>query len=318
MAGRSPDLSVVIVTPDCYETIGRTMGHLRAQTARDRLEVLIVAPSIQELGLPDREPRDFFRISVVEVGNVRSIARAYAAGIRRATAPVVVLSEDHSFPEPGWAATLIERHREEWAVVGPVVGNANPDGLISWADFLLGYGTWLDPVPGGEVGHLPGHNSSYKRAILQSFDADLETWLEAECLLHWELAAGGHRLYLEPGAKTTHLNFGTFRPWIPYLVHAGRVFAGARARRWSLGRRLLYSGGAPLIPVVRLRRIRFELGRPGRPIELWPRVVPALLIGLIFDAVGQMLGYALGTGHADRRLSAFEFHRDRHVAGEAH
>jgi hypothetical protein len=314
MAGRSPELSVVIVTPDCYETIRKTMGHLRAQTARDRLEIVMVAPSTRQLGLCDRELLDFSRVSVAEVGEIDSIARAYAAGIRQATAPVVVLSEDHSFPEPGWAATLIERHREDWAVVGPVVGNANPDGLISWADFLLGYGTWLDPVPGGEVSHLPGHNSSYKRAILRDFDADLEAWLEAECVLHWELKASGHRFYLEPGAKTAHLNFGELRPWIPYLVHAGRVFAAARSRHWSLGRRLLYGGGAPLIPLVRLRRIRSELCRPGRPRELWPRVVPALLIGLIFDAAGQMMGYALGAGRAGRKLSSFEFHRDRHVA----
>ena len=74
---------------------------------------------------------------------------------------MVVLSEDHSFPEAGWAEALIEAHRGPWSVVGPVVRNANPDSLISWADFLLGYGTWLDPAPGGEISQLPGHNSSY-------------------------------------------------------------------------------------------------------------------------------------------------------------
>jgi GT2 family glycosyltransferase len=317
MGDRSPELSVVIVTPDSYETIRKTMDHLRTQTARDCLEIVIVAPSVEQLALPDAEPLDVARVSVVDVGKIHSIARAYAAGIRQATAPVVVLSEDHSFPEPGWAAALIERHREDWAVVGPVVGNANPDGLISWADFLLGYGTWLDPVPAGEISHLPGHNSSYKRAILRDVDADLEGWLEAECVLHWELKAGGYRLYLEPRAKTFHVNFGLLAPWIPYLVHAGRVFASVRSRNWSLGQRLLYCGGAPLIPVVRLRRIRSELRCPGRPIELWPRIVPALLVGLIFDAVGQMLGYALGAGHAGRKLAPFEFHRDRHVATRA-
>ena len=51
MAGRSAELSVVIVTPDCYETIGKTMGYLRAQTARDRLEIVIVAPSTLAKGV---------------------------------------------------------------------------------------------------------------------------------------------------------------------------------------------------------------------------------------------------------------------------
>ena len=314
MSGSSPEMSVVIVTPDRYETIRKTVQHLRAQTVNDRLELVIVAPSAGQLGLDDRELKDFFQFRVVEVGAISSIARAYAAGIRQASAPVVVLSEDHSFPETRWAEALIERHREPWAVVGPAVRNANPDGLISWADFLLGYGAWLDPAPAGEIDHLPGHNSSYKRAILLDYDSELEALLEAECVLHWELMRRGYRFYLEEAAKTAHLNFGRVSPWIPYLVQAGRVFAAARARRWPLRRRMLYAGGAPLIPFVRLWRIRSDIRRPGRPAHLWPRVVPALLMGLTLDAVGQALGYAFGAGSAGQKLSSFEFHRDRHAA----
>jgi len=198
--------------------------------------------------------------------------------------------------------------------VGPAVRNANPDGLISWADFLLGYGAWLDPAPGGEIDHLPGHNSSYKRAILLDYDPELEALLEAECVLHSDLLRRGYRFYLEEAAKTAHLNFGRVSPWIPYLVQAGRVFAAARARRWPLRRRMLYAGGAPLIPFVRLWRIRSDIRRPGRPAHLWPRVVPALLMGLTLDAVGQALGYAFGAGSAGQKLSSFEFHRDRHAA----
>src|SRR5262249_25451496 len=150
---------------DRYETIRKTIEHLREQTAADRLELIIVAPSAEQLALDDRELKPFCQSRVVEIGAIESIARAYAAGIRRATAPVVVLSEDHSFPQRGWAEAWIERHGHPWAAVGPAVRNANPNGLISWVDFLLGYGAWLDPLPGGEIDHLPGHNSSYKRDI---------------------------------------------------------------------------------------------------------------------------------------------------------
>ncbi len=313
--GRIPaEMSVVIVTSDRYETIRKTVGCLRAQSVRDRLELVIVAPSAEQLGLAERELEDFARFRVVEVGPISSIARAYAAGIRQASAPVVVLSEDHSFPDAGWAEALITRHRQPWAAVGPAVRNANPDGLVSWADFLLGYGAWADPTSPGEVGTLPGHNSSYKRAILMEYDRDLEAMLEAECVLHWDLKARDRRLFLESAARTAHTNFGRFRPWLPYLVHAGRVFAAARARRWPLTRRLLFAAGAPLIPLVRLWRIRREIRLPGRPVHLWPRIVPTLAVGLALDAVGQMLGYALGAGDAGRKLSPFEFHRDRHVA----
>ena len=308
------EMSVVIVTPDCYETIRKTMQHLRAQTVRDCLEVVIVASSLERLALDDGELKEFFQFRVVEVGEIGSIARAHAAGIRAASAPVVVISEDHSFPEADWAHALIERHREPWAAVGPVVRNANPDSLISWADFFLGYGAWLDPTPAGEIDHLPGHNSSYKRAILLEYDRVLEAMLEAEFGLHEALRAKGYRLYLEPAARTAHMNFGRLVPWIPYLVHAGRVFAAARAGQWSPLRRLVYIVGAPLIPLVRLWRTRADIRRPGRPAHLWPRIVPALMVGLTLDAVGQVLGYAFGAGNASRKLYAYEFHRDRYIA----
>src|SRR5262249_25604798 len=138
MRASAPEMSIVIVTPDRYDTIRQTVEHLRAQTVRDRLELVIVAPSASELAVSDSPIHDFFQVRVVAVGEFTSIAQAYAAGIRQASAPVVVLAEDHSFPEAGWAEALIERHRQAWAVVGPVVRNANPDSLLSWADFLLG------------------------------------------------------------------------------------------------------------------------------------------------------------------------------------
>jgi len=39
--------------------------------------------------------------------------------------------------------------------------NANPDSIVSWADFLIGYGPWAAPIARHEPEYLPGHNSSY-------------------------------------------------------------------------------------------------------------------------------------------------------------
>jgi hypothetical protein len=204
----SPEMSVVLVTPDGYESIRTTMKHLRAQTVRDRLEIVIVAPSADTLHLHSAEIKEFLQFRVVEVNEVRSIAEGNAAGVRQASAPVVALAEDHSYPDPGWAAALIEAHRHAWAAVGPAVRNANPKSVTSWADFLIAYGPWSEPAAAGEVEHLPGHNSIYKRAILLDYGPGLEAMLEAESILHWDLRARGYRLYLEPKAKVAHLKFG--------------------------------------------------------------------------------------------------------------
>ena len=196
--GWPPDLSVVLVTPDHFETLRTTVRQLRAQELQERLELVIVAPSAELIDLDREELSGFFGVQVVELGEVRSVAAGSAAGVRAARAPVVAFGEDHCFPAAGWAKALIEAHRGPWAVVGPAVANANPETAVSWADFLLGYGPWADPSPGGVMSHLPGHNSSYKRERLLEFDGELEPMLDAECVLHWELGRRGHQLYLDP------------------------------------------------------------------------------------------------------------------------
>lgn len=312
----SPQMSVVIVTPDNYKTIRKTMRSLRAQTAREQLEIVIVAPSADDLDLDESDLKDLPEFSVVEVGAVTSTAAARVAGIRQASAPVVAFVEDHSFPDLGWAAALIEAHQQPYAVVGPVIANANPGSTISWANLLIEYAPWLEPVEGGEVNLLPGHNSSYKRAILLEYGDELEAMFEAESILQWDLQAKGYQLYLEPAAKTYHLNFSSPFSWLSLRFHCGRLFAASRAEngQWSPLQRLLYTGSAPLIPLVRLRRILATLRRSGQQYKLLPRVLSALTLGLVLDGMGEMIGYSFGAGNAMEKLSDMEFHRDRHLA----
>jgi glycosyltransferase involved in cell wall biosynthesis len=223
-----PQMSVVLITPDRYDTIRKTMKCLRAQTVRDQLEIVIVAPSAKGLNLEESESKEFCQFRVVEVGAIKSVGRARATGIREASAPVVVLAEDHCYPNRRWAEALIDAHRQPWAAVGPVIANANPGTKVSWASFFIGYGPWVGPAEAGLIDDLPGHNSSYKRAILLDYGPELEVMLEAESVLHWDMQAKGYRLYLEPRAKTYHLNFTRPSAFLRALFHFGRMFAGTR------------------------------------------------------------------------------------------
>jgi GT2 family glycosyltransferase len=308
-----PDLAAIVVTPDNYATIRKTVGFLQRQTAKHRLEIVIVAPSSSTLDLNGSDLEEFAYFQIVELGTIGSLAQAYAAGIRQARAPIVALTEDHSFPDPYWAEVLIEAHRNPWAVVGPVVRNGNPNSLVSWADFYIAYGRWSDPTFGGIIDHLPGHNSSYKRDILLKYGSELEAMLEAESVLHWDLRAKGYQLYLEPAAKIAHLNFALLSSWLPIQYHAGRQFAAIRAQAWSFPHRLLFTGAAPLIPLVRLWRIQKQIRRSGQPRGLLYRVLPALMLGLGLDGLGQMVGYGLGIGGSIQKVAKYEFHREQHI-----
>ncbi|MDQ6886161.1 MAG: hypothetical protein M3068_02590 [Gemmatimonadota bacterium] len=312
-----PALTVVLLTPDGFRSVRRTVSHLREQTSRDRLELIIVAPRNVVIDLDDPSVAaavaGIGEVRVLSVSTISPCGTARAAGVRAARAPVVAFAEDHCFPDRQWAAALIDAHRGRWAAVGPVIRNANPETAVSWADLLIGYGRWLAPGRAGIVTCLPGHNSSYKRAPLLELGESLDALLDAETVLQWELRRRGHELYLEPAASAAHVNFALWRSWTTIQLLNGRLFAATRASRWSLRHRLAFAAASPLIPLVRFQRALRQAAEAGVPWALIGRVAPVVAIGLVIDGVGQLLGYARGPGDAALRAAEFEHHRERHV-----
>jgi predicted dehydrogenase len=307
-------LTAIASTPTGYAALRTTVAHLRRQTVVDQIELILVGPSEDALVAPQRELSGFAAVSTVAIGPVTSIGAANAAGVRRARGRVVVLTEDHCFPDPDWAAALIEAHRpDDVSAVGPVVKNGNPGTQVSEADYAIGYGPWMAPMPARAMPFLAGHNSSYKRDDLLALGGRLERLLEAETVLHFEWTAQGRQLLVEPCAQVSHVNYSRWRSWLPVQLLAGRHFGGLRASTWPVRRRLFYAAASPLIPLVRFARIAREFFRPGRrPLRL-ARMSPALVIGLLLDGVGQGVGYLLGPGGAMAQLSRYEFNRIDHV-----
>lgn len=308
------EMSIILACLGNYESISTTVAALQQQTIVEKLELLIVA--LKDSGLEPKHPdfSKFYKVAIVAVDKIESVAKANAAGIRKASALIVVLAEDHAFPHRSWAQALIEAHKQDYAAIGPTIQNANPKTAVSWADFFIGYGPWADPIPAGEHEFLPGHNSSYKRDVLLEYDDNLEDILEAETLLHWELREKGHKLYLEPKAKISHTNFSLLSSWIPAQFLCGRVFAGSRRLTMSKFLRLVYFCGAPLIPFVRFSRILKQFRRVKNNTAPPLSCLPVLFFGLTLDGFGQMLGYAFGTGNAKEKLGHFEFHRTKHIS----
>jgi hypothetical protein len=305
------ELSVIMLTPDSGATLLRTIRALAAQTARRRLELVFVIPAAGQLQVDPRDLSAFGSCQVVEIGAMTSTAAARAAGVRAARAPVVAFAEDHSFPMAGWAEALIDAHRGPWTGVGPVMHNANPDTATSWANLLVDYAPWVDPIPFGEYDHIPGHNSSYKRNALLAFGDALQDVLEAESVLQWDLRGRGHRFAIEPSARTRHENFAKPGASVALRFHSGRLFAANRAREWSVGRRAFYACAAPLIPAVRMARTIGVLRRIQLPASL--RLLSLLALLFLVDGFGELLGYASGSGGSMRRLTDMEFHRERYV-----
>jgi hypothetical protein len=315
-AASPPRLSVVIVAVTGTASVERTMRHLRAQSVRVDIEVIVVAASEHLVDAAALGADEFARFRVVAIGPITQRGAAAAAGMLAASAPVVALIEDHSFPEPTWAESLLAVHEGDWAGVGPAVDNANPRSAMSWVNFILSYGIFAGNPPTGERDMIPWHNSAYKRAALAPFAGRLGELLEWEGHLQDELRASGHRLYLEPRARTRHMNVSRIMSTFGLNVQRGRILGAQRARRerWPQWRRAIQAAAFPLFPLMQLRHLAGSMRAMAVPRALAPRVYAALGATLVVMAAAEAWGLVGGEGDAVARLEDFELHRERHLS----
>jgi len=307
----SASLSVVLVTPDNYARLRKTISHLARQTARHALEIVLVSQS-KLTDIIEAELAGFGNLILVETGPFPDTGRPRAAGARACTAPLIAFAEDHCFPEPEWAAHLIQVYSGPWAAVSPAMSNANP-GAVSDADFLLNFGPSAWPLPEGAVRNTPWHNTSYRREVLDGFGQRLAHMLEAEIRIHEDLHRRGLRIFLAGSMRVHHVNLSRWPGFLVCQFFGGRLYGAARAEAggWSLGRRLFYTAMLPLIPLRRAPEVLRNAKRTD--VKRTIAFMLACACGLLASALGEVSGYVLGQGDVGRRRITFEFERERHV-----
>jgi hypothetical protein len=299
----------VVLPADGPESIRAATGAICEQTIADGIELVLVGPSIDDtVAVLDGLREALHSVRAIESSS-QSLPISRAVGIRHASAELIAFAETHCFPAREWAESLVRTHRANWAVVGPEIANENPRTAISRACMLVDYGPWTAPAEPGEVGHVPGHNSCYKRSVLLAHGDRLEAVLQAETLFHWALRRRGERLYLQPEARTRHRNMTLLRPVLDAHYQNGRSFAGNRAASWGSLRRAAYAFGTALVPPLRMWRM-FRRSAP----EMTGRVPLLVFIMMIAGSLGELAGYLLGPGGSMNRLSTYELQRDRWVS----
>ena len=307
-------LSAIVVTPGSCRQVVPLLRRLSAQSMRERMEIVFVTTTLAELE-PDENLLNVFSCwKAVPVGRLVSMAASRAAGVRAASCAYIVFTEQHCFPEDTWAQAIVdsfENHRAD--VVGPVMENANPKLSLSWTNLCIEYGHWMAPHPGGLMDHLPGHNSAYCRDQLLALEDGLEAAIESEFALHASWHAQGRRLWLEPGARVHHVNMTNLPAHLRAACAFQRPWANSRAKDWTWTRRILYALSWPLIPIVRLPRVAGDMIRAGKGATI-PRMLPAVIAGLLASAFGEFLGYLGSVGKSHAVLLEVEIYRERFLS----
>ena len=309
-----PALSVIVVTRDSVATVKRLIEHLQRQNVAERLELVLVGPDTASLVGAGELLIGFGRAQTVVCGGELSRGRGTECGLRHATAPIVALTEDHSYPNETWAERIIAAYDERWVAVGSRVRNANPQSAWSRVNHDLAYGRWADAAPVAEIDDVPGFNSAFSRAALLALGDDLEVLLDRVGALHHAVRSRGGRFLFQPEAVLNHWNPSVPLPSVATWFRIGRSFGNHRAQAdgWSTGRRFVYFAAAPLVALMRWRDQRRRRRARMAPREtLGYHAVLALLVTAV--GFGESFGYVAGEGSAVASLNDFEFSRERYL-----
>ena len=312
-----PRLTVVLVSPFTFGHLRKAVAHYRAQTVVSEIELILIAP--EERALSDAEAGEwegFHSVRVVPVGPIHSVDLVAARAIPLAQAPILAYMEDHVYVAPDWAEQLLAAYEGPWTAVATQLENANPRTVWSWVNLIVSFGWWAEGSAIGECTELPGHNVSFRVAALRALSPLTGDELRREGDLLARLRQAGARFALAEKARGRHMNGATLAATWHIRFHAGRRYAVRRAERegWSILWRTLYTLGSPLFPFLRLYRFEREL--PGVLARAGRRIYAALWVGLLFDAVGQAAGYALGAADELQVLEDYEIHLRRYVTSE--
>jgi hypothetical protein len=286
----SPPLSVVVASVNGFPYLGRCLDALAEHAPQ--AEVIVA-------DCTDEETRRRVRagwpsVTLLPADRPSTVPELRAAGIFAASAPHVAVIEDHCVVGPGWADRILAAHGAGQAVVGGPVRNAATRRLRDWAAFFCEYSAFMEPLPAGPIGDLPGMNVSYDRPALAAIDDLLragrwETWL------HPRLRARGFALHCDAGLIIHHdRDFGV-REFLGQRYQYSRSYAGLRNA--DLGRRrLAYALGWPLlVPLLYLRMARHVFRRRRHRREFLA-ATPLVLLYTLAWAVGEGVGYASGGG----------------------
>ncbi len=312
-----PAMTVVTVTLDTFERIRKTIQCLRAQTLSEQLEILIVAPSKEKLDLDHSELNGFASYRVIEMNPIHSSGKAVAAAALVASAPIFAYAEEHAFPRPDWAAEILQAHQKPYAAVGVTIANANPTTATSWAHLIAAFGRWMAPTKSCETNHLPWHHTAYKLDLLLEYGDSLEAAMEAEGVLHQDLAVRGHRLFMSSDAITEHINISRLTSLFASSFFSGWAYAGIRARRgqWHPARRLTYIAGSPLLPALRFWRSANSFWRIQQSCRSKSLSILMLLVGeSIANSFGELIGYVFGACRAVERHGHYELDRASYLS----
>ncbi len=310
-----PSLACVLVT-DTYATLRPMVARLLSQPGPHRLELIVVANRGGLAGIDAPELRSFDRVHGIELESTVQMHVARAVGVRAALSPLVFIGETHCFPCEGWLDATLKAFDGPCSILVPSVTNGCPRGLFGWAGYIMDYSRRRPEQPPEKFAGGIGYNAAYRTHLLLALGDRLDAALNHhEERLFADLQSQQPRILFEPAARLCHVGVTLFIPSLRERLFVGLILGDARARRWPIHRRILYSLAFPLIAAVLFTRelpgARHAISRGQTSVA----VLPIVLLICLTKSIGEAWGYLFGcpewahSGEADIEIQRLRYAR---------
>jgi hypothetical protein len=288
-----PEVSVAIVSICGSRHLRRCLGAVARQDYPGPIDVVVAYdPALRGI---DALAVSFPSVRFAANTGQRTPLELASRAIRESRGRIVLLTEDHCVPHGDWVRRLAGELRPGRAAAGGVVELADGATATDWAFYFVDFFRYSDPVVDGDSPTLTVCNVAYRRADLQTLDDP--PWAEFfhETAVNDALRQRLGALHLSPGPRVTMRRHVGLVAATRERYSFGRLFGCTRLRcETSSVRRLMFRTGAPLLPLVLMRRMIVKACRsPESRRQLVKGFLPLLAMVLAWS-YGEWLGYLTG------------------------
>lgn len=203
---------------------------------------------------------------------------------------VVLLTEDHCIPDDDWVRKLYDALEDGYAAAGGVVRIEDRATATSWAFYFVDFFRYAPPVDDGPSPTLTVCNVAYRRSDLEQIDPSWKDFFH-ETAVNEEMRERFGPLKLDAGARVTMRRHVRFKDAVRERYAFGRLFGCTRITRATCTRRILYTLGAPVLPVLLLGRMVHKAISEASLRRQLRRSILHLAILTLAWSWGEWLGY---------------------------
>lgn len=284
----SVQISVIIPSYNSQRYIERCLSSLLRQDTSRSYEIIVVESGTDDTAKIVREK--YPQVKLIQRSRQTLPGEGRNIGVEAAAGEIIAFIDSDCIAHPLWLETAVSRLNDSYPIVGGSVANANPETLISIADYILTFNEFFPSMPKKETKFMPTCNFFCRKDVFQDLGGFRTDLLAGEDTMFSYAAAQKYRLWFDPTIQIRHHNRERLKNFLRHHFNFGRYSALLRKEAKLPGHLFAkYPLLTLLVPFARTWRISLRMARWNQ--KMLPKYIisfPLFFLGLLAWSYGFM------------------------------